>query len=83
MNKNIIILCPSYNRAKRKWDLWRKNKILFTKARYNDLILWDAFGNTWQFVYSDDFRVLRGHKANFVWHDDFLFTSKEIEKNLK
>lgn len=80
MGKTIIILCSSYRHAKYKWDLWRKNKIMFTKAQYNNLMLWDVFGNTWQFVYNN--RELRGCRAQ-IYIDDFPFNPKEIEEILK
>ena len=43
-------------------------------------MLWDVFGNTWQFVYNN--RELRGCRAQ-IYIDDFPLNSKEIEEILK
>ena len=70
--KYIIIVHPTYQKAKQNWERHRKFKWFFYKASWTStkMILWDIFGNEWDFVIGCKSSV-RGHRAE-MWYDEFI-----------
>lgn len=66
--KYIIIVHPTYQKAKQNWERHRKFKWFFPKA--SKMTLWDIFGNEWDFVIGCKSSV-RGHRAE-MWYDEFI-----------
>lgn len=66
--KKIIILHPTYQKAKQNWERHQKLKWFFPKS--TKMTLWDIFGNEYDFVIGCKSSV-RGYRAK-MWYDEFI-----------